>query len=62
MQTPSDSENEVEFQASTSLPPRNRRQPQRLDDFVTESDLDGEEFHNLAAYVSNADPKTFDEA
>ncbi|MCH81846.1 copia-type polyprotein, partial [Trifolium medium] len=58
MHTSSDDNDVIQFQ----LPPRNRRPPQSLDDFVTGSDIDEDELHNLATYVPNEDLKTFDEA
>ncbi|PNX91272.1 copia-type polyprotein, partial [Trifolium pratense] len=57
MHNSSDGDDVVQYQ----LPPRNRRPPQGHNDFVTRSDLD-DELQNLAAYISNEDPKTYDEA
>ncbi|PNX62879.1 hypothetical protein L195_g061352, partial [Trifolium pratense] len=57
MHTSSDGDDVIQYH----LPPRNRRPPHGLNDFVTGSDLD-DELQNLVAYISNEDPKTYDEA
>ncbi|PNX87561.1 copia-type polyprotein, partial [Trifolium pratense] len=50
------------MQASTSLGPRNRRPPVRHNDYVSGSELDSDDLHNLATYTLAEDPKTYAEA
>ncbi|PNX83210.1 retrovirus-related Pol polyprotein from transposon TNT 1-94, partial [Trifolium pratense] len=59
IQTSSDSDNEVEIQAT--LAPRNRRPPASFNDYVSGSELDDGDLHNLAIYTPADDPKTYAE-
>jgi transposase InsO family protein len=48
---------------SANLPPRNRRIPNHLNDFVLGDETEAQdEMHNLAVYNSCEDPSTYDEA
>ncbi|PNY01730.1 copia-type polyprotein, partial [Trifolium pratense] len=59
MNTSSDESDE----ALVNLPPRARRPPQNLNDFVTCNEPEQiDELHNLAVYVPIEDPTTFNEA
>ncbi|CAJ2655214.1 unnamed protein product [Trifolium pratense] len=63
IQTPNDSEDDdLDVQASTSLGPRNRRPPVSHNDYVSGSELDNDDLHNLATYTQAEDPKTYAEA
>ncbi|MCI80254.1 hypothetical protein A2U01_0101525, partial [Trifolium medium] len=48
MNTSSDDSDGIDFQSEVNLPPRARRPPQSLNDFVTGEELD--QLHNLAVY------------
>ncbi|PNX66111.1 copia-type polyprotein, partial [Trifolium pratense] len=60
MNTSSDDSDGIDFQSEVNLPPRVRRPPQSLNDFVTGEELD--QLHNLAVYVAAEDPTSFSEA
>ncbi|CAJ2653193.1 unnamed protein product [Trifolium pratense] len=59
MNTSSDDSDGIDFQSEVNLPPRVRRPPQSLNDFVTGEELD--QLHNLAVYVATEDPTSFSE-
>ncbi|CAJ2675758.1 unnamed protein product [Trifolium pratense] len=56
IQTPNESDDEV------ALPPRNRRPPASHSDYVSGTELDDEDLHNLAIYSPVDDPKNYAEA